>query len=97
MVKQIALALFFPLEDAFNQFNGCNFFKIVLSTTSLELMAQQQVLRLGLGLNIQRSDGRIHSAVVSGLNEDQQSITVEWFEGGETKGKEVPVVIHYFI
>ena len=52
-------------------------------------MAQQQVLRLGLGLNIQRSDGRIHSAVVSGLNEAQQSITVEWFEGGETKGKEV--------
>jgi len=54
-------------------------------------MAQQQVLRLGLGLNIQRSDGRIHSAVVSGLNEAQQSITVEWFEGGETKGKEVEV------
>jgi len=51
----------------------------------------QQHLRLGLGLTIQRSDGRQHSAVVSGLNEDQHSITVEWFEGGETKGKEIEV------
>ena len=33
--------------------------------------------------------GRIHSAVVSGLNESTQSVTVEWFEAGETKGKEV--------
>jgi len=44
-----------------------------------------------LGLNILRSDGRIHSAVVSGLNESTQSVTVEWFEAGETKGKEVEV------
>ena len=40
-------------------------------------------------VDIQRSNGRIHSAVVSGVNPDTQSVTVEWFEGGETKGKEV--------
>ena len=33
--------------------------------------------------------GRIHSAVVSGINVDTKSVTVEWFERGETKGKEV--------
>lgn len=33
--------------------------------------------------------GRIHSAVVSGINVDNRSVTVEWFERGETKGKEV--------
>lgn len=33
--------------------------------------------------------GRIHSAVISGLNPEARSVTVEWFEKGETKGKEV--------
>ena len=33
--------------------------------------------------------GRIHSAVVSGVNSDAKTVTVEWFERGETKGKEV--------
>ena len=33
--------------------------------------------------------GRIHSAVVSGINTTTKSVTVEWFERGETKGKEV--------
>lgn len=33
--------------------------------------------------------GRIHSAVVSGINTTTRSVTVEWFERGETKGKEV--------
>lgn len=33
--------------------------------------------------------GRIHSAVVSGINPETRSVTVEWFEQGETKGKEV--------
>ena len=33
--------------------------------------------------------GRIHSAVVSGVNNDAKTVTVEWFERGETKGKEV--------
>ena len=33
--------------------------------------------------------GRIHSAVISGLNKESRSVTVEWYEKGETKGKEV--------
>lgn len=33
--------------------------------------------------------GRIHSAVISGVNPEMRSVTVEWFEKGETKGKEV--------
>ena len=40
-------------------------------------------------MDIQRSNGRIHSALVSGVNLGARSVTVEWFEGGETKGKEV--------
>jgi len=32
--------------------------------------------------------GRIHSAVVSGLDLEMRSLTVEWYEKGETKGKE---------
>lgn len=33
--------------------------------------------------------GRIHTAVISGVNQDTNSVTVEWFEKGETKGKEI--------
>nr|CAD7260078.1 unnamed protein product [Timema shepardi] len=33
--------------------------------------------------------GRVHTAVVSGINYETHSVTVEWFERGETKGKEV--------
>lgn len=33
--------------------------------------------------------GRIHQAMVTSLNEDNESITVEWIENGDTKGKEV--------
>lgn len=33
--------------------------------------------------------GRIHAAVVSGINLQSRSVTVEWSEKGETKGKEV--------
>ncbi|XP_015112176.1 kinesin-like protein KIF2A isoform X4 [Diachasma alloeum] len=34
-------------------------------------------------------NGRVHSAIVSGVNWESRSVTVEWFEKGETKGKEV--------
>lgn len=33
--------------------------------------------------------GRIHSAMVSKINHDARSVTVEWYERNETKGKEV--------
>lgn len=35
--------------------------------------------------------GRIHGALVSGVNPTSRSVTVEWFEKGETKGKEIEV------
>ncbi|XP_042218487.1 kinesin-like protein KIF2A isoform X2 [Homarus americanus] len=33
--------------------------------------------------------GRVHSATVSAVNPTARSVTVEWFEKGETKGKEI--------
>lgn len=46
-------------------------------------------IRMGVNVDIKRTDGRIHSAVVSGINVETKSVTVEWFERGETKGKEI--------
>lgn len=37
--------------------------------------------------------GRIHQAMVTSLNEDNESVTVEWIENGDTKGKEVKLII----
>ncbi|XP_069127828.1 kinesin-like protein KIF2A isoform X1 [Argopecten irradians] len=48
-------------------------------------------LKVGVNVDIQRTDGRIHSAVISGVNPEMRSVTVEWFEKGETKGKEIEV------
>ncbi|KAF3850916.1 hypothetical protein F7725_012688 [Dissostichus mawsoni] len=36
-----------------------------------------------------RRDGRIHQSMVTSLNEDNESVTVEWIENGDTKGKEI--------
>ena len=33
--------------------------------------------------------GRVHAAVISGINETGGTVTVEWFENEETKGKEL--------
>lgn len=33
--------------------------------------------------------GRVHSAMVAKVNPDCRSVTVEWSEKGETKGKEI--------
>uniref|UniRef100_A0A6M2DJG3 Kinesin-like protein n=1 Tax=Xenopsylla cheopis TaxID=163159 RepID=A0A6M2DJG3_XENCH len=49
------------------------------------------LIESGLNVNIKRTDGRIHSALVSGVNQEQRTVTVEWFEKGETKGKEVEI------
>ena len=47
----------------------------------------------GIRLDIQRSDGRIHSAVVTGTNVKGRSVAVEWLEGDETKGKSVDLAM----
>ncbi|KAM9464090.1 kinesin-like protein KIF2A isoform 3-T3 [Salvelinus alpinus] len=44
---------------------------------------------VGVYVEIKRSDGRIHQALVTSLNEDNESVTVEWIENGDTKGKEI--------
>lgn len=41
----------------------------------------------GVKVDIKRSDGRIHEACVTGINADQQTVSVEWFEHNETKGE----------
>ncbi|XP_053636808.1 kinesin-like protein KIF2A isoform X1 [Cherax quadricarinatus] len=46
-------------------------------------------LGVGVTVDIQRTDGRVHSATVSAVNPTARSVTVEWFEKGETKGKEI--------
>lgn len=46
-------------------------------------------MKVGVNVDIQRTDGRVHSAVISGINKDTRSVTVEWYEKGETKGKEI--------
>ncbi|XP_065362723.1 kinesin-like protein Klp10A [Calliphora vicina] len=48
-----------------------------------------EFITIGQSVNIKRTDGRVHPAVVSKINESGKSITVEWYERGETKGKEV--------
>ncbi|XP_077376685.1 kinesin-like protein KIF2A isoform X3 [Festucalex cinctus] len=46
-------------------------------------------LVVGTNVEIKRSDGRIHEAMVTSLNEENESVTVEWIENGDTKGKEI--------
>eukprot|EP00112_Aurelia_sp_Birch-Aquarium-sp1_P008391 Seg1922.6 transcript_id=Seg1922.6/GoldUCD/mRNA.D3Y31 product="Kinesin-like protein KIF2A" protein_id=Seg1922.6/GoldUCD/D3Y31 len=48
-----------------------------------------ELLTLGRKVDIQRSDGRVHSAMISGVNKEASSVMVEWFEDGEAKGKEI--------
>ncbi|CAF2531021.1 unnamed protein product [Rotaria sp. Silwood2] len=53
---------------------------------------QQQLLsclHTGLTVDIQRSNGRIHQAVITQINHETKSVTVEWQEKNEGKGKEV--------
>lgn len=48
-------------------------------------------LVVGIKVDIQRTDGRVHSSMISGINLDTKSVTVEWYENGETKGKEIEI------
>uniref|UniRef100_F7AQU3 Kinesin-like protein n=1 Tax=Ciona intestinalis TaxID=7719 RepID=F7AQU3_CIOIN len=46
-------------------------------------------LEKGTSIHIRRSNGRVHKAIVTQLQPTTASVTVEWFEDDETKGKEV--------
>nr|XP_023020702.1 kinesin-like protein Klp10A [Leptinotarsa decemlineata] len=52
-------------------------------------MDRSDFLQVGSSINIKRTDGRVHSAIVAAINNDLRCATVEWFEQGETKGKEI--------
>ncbi|KAH8364946.1 kinesin-like protein Klp10A isoform X2 [Drosophila serrata] len=47
------------------------------------------MITVGQSVKIKRTDGRVHMAVVAVINQAGKCITVEWYERGETKGKEV--------
>ncbi|CAN8004093.1 unnamed protein product, partial [Ixodes hexagonus] len=53
------------------------------------MAAQTGGLQVGASVDIQRTDGRIHSATVVSLDVPKQVMVVEWHERGETKGKEL--------
>lgn len=53
------------------------------------------LLTVGTNVDIQRTDGRVHSAIVSGINQNTKSVTVEWYEKGEAKGKEIELEAIY--
>ncbi|XP_042308714.1 LOW QUALITY PROTEIN: kinesin-like protein KIF2B [Sceloporus undulatus] len=46
-------------------------------------------IQVGSYLSIRRSDGRVHRALVTALQEESRSVTVEWIERGANKGKKV--------
>lgn len=55
--------------------------QVSYETTSIIILINHYLLHI--------LSGRVHSAMVSKLNPAQRSVTVEWYERGETKGKEV--------
>lgn len=56
-------------------------------------MDRSSILQVGTSINIKRTDGRVHSAIVAAINSDMHCATVEWFESGETKGKEIDMAL----
>jgi hypothetical protein len=45
----------------------------------------------GVIVNIKRSDGSIQTAILSRVNYENRSVTVEWYESGITKDKEIQI------
>ncbi|KAL3280959.1 hypothetical protein HHI36_004184 [Cryptolaemus montrouzieri] len=50
---------------------------------------EMKTILAGSTININRSDGRVHPAVVVAVNQEGNFVRVEWFENGETKGKDL--------
>ncbi|CAK9302531.1 unnamed protein product [Gordionus sp. m RMFG-2023] len=48
-------------------------------------------LTVGKSVDIQRTNGRVHEAIISAINFETQVVTVEWLENNETKGKEIQI------
>ncbi|XP_074076639.1 kinesin-like protein KIF2B [Macrotis lagotis] len=54
-------------------------------------------IHIGTSLNIRRSDGRVHPAVVASLNKSNNSVTVEWVEKGTNKGKKIDLATVFLL
>uniref|UniRef100_A0A0A9WBQ3 Kinesin-like protein n=1 Tax=Lygus hesperus TaxID=30085 RepID=A0A0A9WBQ3_LYGHE len=52
-------------------------------------MTEVAGLKSGISVQIRRTDGRQHEAIVSNVNWATKSVMVEWPEHGETRGKEI--------
>jgi len=48
-------------------------------------------IKNGDSVDIKRTDGRVHPAVIAAVNIANRTVSVEWFEQGETKGKEIEI------
>lgn len=46
-------------------------------------------ISVGSRVIIQRSDGRIHQAIIDSKDENMQTVTVAWTENGKLMGKEL--------
>lgn len=46
-------------------------------------------LNIGCTITIKRTDGRTQKAIVSAIDYELDCVKVEWFENGDTKGKEI--------
>lgn len=60
-----------------------------VSKYTTKIAKKMEYLTVGDSIKIKRTDGRVHGAVISKLNPPAKSVTVEWYERGETKGKEI--------
>jgi kinesin family protein 2/24 len=56
---------------------------------SLNYQQYLSCLHAGQTVDIQRSNGRIHQAIIIQVNHTTKTVTVEWEERNESKGKEV--------
>jgi kinesin family protein 2/24 len=55
------------------------------------LERHRKALSVGLTVKIKRSSGLVHEASVTGIDSEKRLVSVEWYESGETKGKEVDI------
>ncbi|KAL3186581.1 hypothetical protein MRX96_027393 [Rhipicephalus microplus] len=56
------------------------------------MAAQLDGLRIGASIHFQRTDGRIKSATLVSMDQDEQVIVVAWSEKGKTMGKELTFI-----
>ena len=70
---------------------NCRIFQIVHDKSGMKLDLARVFggVEAGVKVDIKRSDGRIHEACVTGINVEQQTVSVEWFEHNETKGESI--------